>query len=536
MGSALGDYIHYYTDHYIWFGIEPHWSSQRTVIEQTKNTNEYARIPSANVGSVESVFERHRERLKERYRLSTELNIISADEIWQLKTIIQNLLDPLGTGRTPREQAARQRINELIQDYFHLTIDQFERSFNQKTLKAYSPKDIVNATIGKSYAGKGQYIRVEDFNRKITTAIQNIPLTGAANRNQVIAQLTELKALFNTLRGLYGSSYQNTTNSYSADLIPVWLVNSWSSYSSTIGRQSNFIDQYNQLIKSLQVNASVRSGVAFEMLLTALPEVLNNTTNTAIRSNITQALRTRWVGARPTQITYNQKDFIDGLNLNDIITSGYSKTYTDGILTSMTHRSPDKVDVTFQWNDRDVAISAKNINLHSGKDISLVTQTSLLALLKYQSNGEFANHYLNIVAASGKSSYGKPYSLASGLIQSAHSAMREIIALSAFAGFRDQTANLFILNDTSNTKPNEGVQVYTMYEIYKKLVNDQFQALVINPDIRPRPGTGTFTLENNWEGVTRTPSQSAALKRITNILRQVHQTKISVAVKPSLFQ
>jgi len=59
--------------------------------------------------------------------------------------------------------------------------------------------------------------------------------------------------------------------------------------------------------------------------------------------------------------------------------------------------SQDKVDVLLRWNGKKIPISAKNVNLRSGREIHLVSQASLLAMVA-DLNANYMNHFLNIVS------------------------------------------------------------------------------------------------------------------------------------------
>jgi hypothetical protein len=111
-----------------------------------------------------------------------------------------------------------------------------------------------------------------------------------------------------------------------------------------------------------------------------------------------------------------------------MLPKGWSEISSDGFFGyEFSMPTDDKVDVNFDFNDELFKISAKNYKDPLKSGIHIVSGTSLLAmLLDADSSVDFVNHYLNITSSNPGDS---------GLIESAHRAVKLTILLKALTGY-----------------------------------------------------------------------------------------------------
>ena len=198
--------------------------------------------------------------------------------------------------------------------------------------------------------------------------------------------------------------------------------------------------------------------------------------------------------------------------------------------------SQEKIDVELNWKGKDIAISAKNINLSSpNAHINILSGSSLLYLLQDEDTN-FINHYLNITATHADK---EPSPL---LIASAHASAKAAVVVKALSGatFKRKQATTFIANDNSK-KGKSSIQIYDIYDMLEIATKDM-QSL--NNYTQVKTGNNkwgkdlsTIRFQNNIIGSTNNTEEindNNAAKRIANLLIDMHKKKIYVALSPTL--
>ena len=147
--------------------------------------------------------------------------------------------------------------------------------------------------------------------------------------------------------------------------------------------------------------------------------------------------------------------------------------------------------------------------------VHILSGSSLLYLLQDE-NGDFVNHYFNIIATH------EDHKNINADIEGAHEAMRYTLLFKALTGqtFGRTGATLFLVND--NTK-NGGVHIFDI----KGLINKASDNLEAFTNITAN-GQDIASLQiNNIRKKTYSD-------RITAYLAEVHKQKISATLKPAL--
>ena len=262
----------------------------------------------------------------------------------------------------------------------------------------------------------------------------------------------------------------------------------------------NIKDEYNNIVKYWASYPPVflQKGVYFEHLISLAPRVANNAAMDAIG---------KVIGGESEKIIINKDKF----------QSKYlTKEFENKVFVN-TKASQGKVDVEMNWKGRDLNISAKNINIKDYTRIHLVSDTSLLFLLQDEP-APFVNHALNILSRhTGREGIQKINSMRADMLQE----LRLIAlykALTGDAGGRKK-ANTFIVNDNATGR----VQVYDVGEIIEKAMEGNNLSSAV----------GVPALGANWRLFSNARHATSAAERISGLLADVHERKISVTLSVS---
>ena len=144
--------------------------------------------------------------------------------------------------------------------------------------------------------------------------------------------------------------------------------------------------------------------------------------------DIVEAIRRQVTGQRESQIKidFTKLGVSADVSMHDIELKGY---IVDGYrkVAMAVLPSQEKVDIQIDFTDSGQAISAKNINLALGYNISLVSGSPLSYLIQDEDD-DFKGHYLNLVATHADKTQIKQN------ISLAHNAMKYVLLFKAIAG------------------------------------------------------------------------------------------------------
>ena len=262
---------------------------------------------------------------------------------------------------------------------------------------------------------------------------------------------------------------------------------------------------------------NLQKGDLFENLIVYAPKV---------------AQQEAWAAA--TKVLGKDLEFA-GLNKDNFESKYITKAFSDECF-EITQVSQGKVDVEIVWNGKNAKISAKNVNLSSGRWIHLVKDTSFLSLIQDE-NVDFVNHALNLLAQHKKPKKGEigyeTYSTDINKIKIDRIGMIGELRLMAFykgltGDFNNRNkANLFVIND--NKKGS--VKVIDMWDLFAE-GEKKFNLLNNLPGFKVENLTRTFKdLKNEY---VYGEAESSAASRISQLLADAHSRKISVSLNPAL--
>lgn len=187
-----------------------------------------------------------------------------------------------------------------------------------------------------------------------------------------------------------------------------------------------------------------------------------------------------------------------------------------------------KIDVSFEYNMKKINFSAKNVNLQSNNNIHVLSGSSLLFLIQ-DLNSVFVNHFLNNIS-DNLFDIDNPYAVKKRILsEQAKFAMSLILIWKGLTGQNEgrNVANYFIINDNKSTAENS-IYIYSMNELYERIVGKKGEKMLSNGQIIINNALPfmKFSVDN-----TKASSYS---ERITKILQQLHQAKITVSFSPQI--
>lgn len=191
--------------------------------------------------------------------------------------------------------------------------------------------------------------------------------------------------------------------------------------------------------------------------------------------DVIEAIRAQVVGKTKSriEIDFTKLGVSEEISFEDIKLDGYIIDEYKKVAWSVLP-TQEKVDVQLEYGDSGKAISAKNINLALGYDISLVSGSPLSRMIQDEDE-KFKGHYLNLVASHADTIKVRQNH------QLAHRAIKYVLLFKALTGKIENNKNsvdTFILNDNSAGK----IQIYSVEDLLKKAASnlDLYTSVNIN--------------------------------------------------------
>lgn len=276
----------------------------------------------------------------------------------------------------------------------------------------------------------------------------------------------------------------------------------------------NLLNKLNEVLKMQSIPYAQAIGDVFEYWLAIASQYADQYSDKQINEIIDQFVR----GQDRSNVIISGDNFDNNLvDLGAILGADNGKWQRMDDSNSFMLQSPtqDKLDVIFKWQNDDVLdISAKNYSFSKSDNIHLLSGSSLLYLVSNE-NSDFVNHWLNCISEGSDLS-----KINSSLIEEAHRTMKITLLTQALMGTKGNLANTFVLNDRKNQK----IYVRDLASIIYNICKDQ---KIEGMNITNYPQS----LSNSWEGNLEISDPTLARVRITNLLAQLHQAKISVSIK-----
>ena len=290
----------------------------------------------------------------------------------------------------------------------------------------------------------------------------------------------------------------------------------------------SFVNQLNELMSSFTTGSSTLHGEYAEAVIV----LTNYMVNTGAAKETANLLRVLQEGTSTQRVAGQDR------SRNALLTSHFNTDFVDMNLVTqnsvyqlkqrdgagnmfMGRATQDKVDVWIDVEGISVPASVKNYNMGNlSMDVHLLSGSSVLQLI--QEFEDFTNYYLNVMASHPDSSPNK------SLVNQANFAIKMTVLLKALEGGiitadgRSDQADIFIINDNSVGR----FRVYLLSDILDKVEHNLNLLKTGSLD-------EVTTLSNKYIGNVN--DRMSAMTRISNLLMELHQMKLDVAIKKEVF-
>lgn len=499
--SAIGDYVHLTAAGYYHHG--------------TKRYNEN----SSNYYQVPKIFESQRNKIKKQMYTKKQKQLLSDKEQQELSMALELLMRP-GRDNAQKEQLDKiwEKLVQQLDKRFNNNLGQIKRNcaniFSDSVLANHS--DILKTIEIKSKNGqqkKSIYLQTILKRIKIIEKL----MADSQNSFQVKKLKKQINQIYKNLsivsnlsqESLRSTQYKLDENNKITIISPDINI---SNLLLTEQQYDGVVTALNKIIARANGSSNLQKGTLFEYMIAAAPIVCKKTTV----DNVQEILKSV-VGDESTSVKIDTSKFFKGVKLENIL-KGYSYSVNDNLYVANS-ASQDKVDVKMQWNGKEIPISAKNVNIQSGRYIHLVSGASLLAMTA-NLNQDYMNHFLNIVAQHNFSK--DTMTIQPILLNEAHTSLKEILMLQALQGYKtgSQKADFFVVNDNTTGR----VKIFSIAQLVLDAIgkiNSFIEVIANNNPIE------TIRFSNDFQ-------EKYYSFRITKLMNSVHAQKITVGLNPNM--
>ena len=466
--GKIGYYVHLHAERYNTLGIH-RFSGQNNCIQ---------------------VYKKQKERIQKKANSLT--SGLSKNQKQELERTIGSIFNPSLSKNNEEEKIYQDYLKELeklMQEQFGSAVGKITRSGNIESTKIINEiKEIRDKLMKVTTINKSS--TVDQAKKSLEVSFENIQKLaqkGILSQQEYDKIIMEKNIIMNKLgnkKGLIGnSSLINQINAFLKR----------NKYNQVLTEQKGELAEY-----AVALALAKMDGMALEEATKIIKEG-------AIK-----------VGQERSSVQLDLNNFAYSSDLANHNFKNYNKE--NNILTSIME-TQNKVDVRLQVGKAKIEASVKNYNLYDkwSSDIHLLSGSSLLYLLQDE-NSSFVTHYMNTIVEH------KDNTAVTHLVL-ARTIAKLTVFLKALTGGTfgkgKTTANLFIVNanNITGSKGGRSVYVFDMNDVFNAYYNK-----INSISIKTEQGDfNSIKLKNDYE---LTPE-----KRISNILFEMHQQKISVGIK-----
>lgn len=494
MANKIGDYIHLK-----WAGYQT-WGSGKKLKTLSKDGGKtYTEEWGTYIGY--GFTRKTAKNIKNKFGTQSSLEKIKEE----LQTVLNVLMQTL---RNPNNENERKIVEDELKETFKEKLQDINWDTGEVTAKSSSFEQLAQIKGTQIINVKEISDKINDFEKIVTQKI---------NADNVLTdeEIADLKQFIGE-QGSLLKEYKEAYRKFALYDKVNKTKKGGTQYSSKEYRNLvKYREELNRYISKYAgyPNTNYQSGYMFESVFKILPRIAYNLGVDALTKGV------RMLGTDVGRSTpqYNQKVFVEQVG---------------NTLTKVT-ASRSKADIHFEWRGEDVSLSAKNINFAEAHQIGLVSGSPLLYMIQ-DLDTTFVNHFLNLWAEHYKKSsdgerFIKDTKVPSDMAikkENIRNEMKYILLYKALTGDtfgQPHKANLLVINDRSSTDENK-VKVFTIAEILKKIENNE--KLINIPTLNNK----MKLFKNNYVGNLNYADHDKATVRISNLLADAHERKISVAL------
>ena len=436
MAQQLGNYIHYYSRNYKYYGIN--------------------KIQDGNYGS-NNVSAAYYNKIIDRAKQKIVSSSQKYNNLNDLSTFLTKLIY---SNEKPVDNEIFEELKTRITEEFEKKYSSFGINWNNLTIYHKQNKTIQNTS-------RINHTTVQKYLNDLNLILSS---DDGSLTNKKRAKLLEIQ---NKLNSLYLESLAAGKKSIN------------------VKGNKDFVNALNYALGTGSLPTYAAIGEIFELFLGATSQyidqqaskeadILSDFTKNVVGSNTgtIRKISGNFYGA-------DQKDIFDTIGKDWKLIPGTETEY------QLTKTPNDKTDVIFRWNGNKLNVSAKNLAMkHASQKIGLVNKTPLFYLIQNIQNTEFVNHWLNAVSVNKERIKEEKIADTYTFRKEAHQAMKVEILLLALTGQHlgiTSAADTFIINWRSK----KTVYVLSMSEILGLAINDLDKVVFSNYPT---------TLQQEWAG------------------------------------
>ena len=491
--SAIGDYVHL------------------TAAEYYKHGTERFDENKTNFNLVPRIFQDQKESLKRKMESRKAHEMLSPGQQKELSKALELLMRPEGS------DSQIQQLNKIWEGMLEELSDEFEGNLGNVQ------RDCANIFASYTFGENAKTVKTIQTKPNKGKETRKIKLQTILKRMKQLQQCDQLEQLKSQLDKIYEELAKASNQSVEAlratnynidnDTIELASGIDMSNLLLVESQYENVVKALNKIIARTSGSANLQKGTMFEYMLAVAPLVCGKTTV----DNLHDFIKKSVVGWKKTKVSIDSSNFFKGVDLKSILNK-YDQQINDHLYVSNS-ASQDKVDVLLRWNGKKIPLSAKNVNLKSGREIHLVSQASLLAMVA-DLNANYMNHFLNIV--SQHKSPKDSATIQTSLINEAHHSLKRILMLEALEGYKTgaQQADFFVVNDNATGQ----VKIYSVAQLVLDAIDqiDNFVKVTTNGD----NDIENIRFANDFQ-------IKSYDQRITKLIGDVHAQKITVGLNPN---
>lgn len=515
--GKIGDYIHYHLKNYEIYGN----NKNSIKIDVNKDINQSISSNHTQMLSLAKQNNEEKNSLTNELQDDLELALnVSKEQLY--RTAMQ--LDQNGNN---------QEILNAIKNHIGAGFDEAISQIGWNTLNITSSKEGGINGVSKLYLQSNMKIStIESRINDLVNIINELGNNETTNIEEIQQKMNIIKNSMNNFiayckSSLVGDGWENTIinniqnkNIKQQSYKTKRISNIQSKFKELQEQVNNFISF------SLQKPAiNLQKGNLFEYFIAYLPLFSLREGSDEINR---QLEKIQTAGSTREDVKINPNYFMNGL----ISDSEQKTSFDNGCLKISPKKSQGKVDVYLTWQGQALKISAKNVRLKDNYFIHILSGSSLLYLIQ-ELDSNFVNHFLNL---SAHDQINNLQSIKKQVIDELKfTLILKALMGSELRGNGRSKANLFIVND--NSTDIHGIKVYNINDLIniisnemKKNKNDEKSAIQgITIGNERTTFNENFSLKNN----NLIDGENGALKRIQNILAEVHAQKINASLSIS---
>lgn len=515
--GKIGDYVHYHLENYEKFGN----NKNLTPIDVNEDINQSILKNHAQMLSLAKRNDISGGNNNEEFQNDLELALnVSKEQLY--RTAMQ--LD---------QNTNNQEILNAIKNNIGAGFDEVISQIDWSTLDITTSKEGLISGTSKMYLQSNMKIStVENCINDLITKINQLEDNEITNIEEIRQKMSTIENLMNNFityckSSLIEDGWENTIINNIQNQNIKQQTHKTNRISKIQSKFKELQEQVNNFITfSLQKPAvNLQKGNLFEYLIAYLPLFSLREGSDEINE---QLKKIQVAGGVKEDVRVNPNYFLDGL-----ISDSEQKTdFDNGSLRISPKRSQGKVDVFLTWQGQELRVSAKNVHLKNNYFIHILSGSSLLYLIQ-ELDSNFVNHFLNLSAHKINNNY-----LQTAKEQVINELKFTLILKALIGGELEgngrSKANLFIVND--NSEQGNGIKVYNIND----LIN------IISDEMEQNKNNEKFTIQGITIGSSRktfgknfllknelVKEENGALKRIANILSEVHAQKINASLSIS---